>query len=155
MPGNTNQFAVLQDAAKRQKIELVPHIAGTLEQMRAAVTSLKGQVGGVVFIPQPLMFFERVAIARMVNDAALPAIDTGREYVPAGGLVGYGPDNAFQHRLAARYVDKLLKGADPANLPVETPTHYVLSINLRTAKRLGVTVPPSILVRADDVVEND
>jgi putative ABC transport system substrate-binding protein len=83
----------------------------------------------------------------------LPATYPFRSFVADGGLIGYGPDPIDTHRQAAGYVDRILKGEKPADLPVQAPTRYELAINLKTAKTLGLTVPPSLLVRADEVIE--
>ena len=82
----------------------------------------------------------------------LPAIYLERSYVQAGGLMSYGPDYAAMWRRGAEYVDKILRGAKPADLPIEQPTRYVLSVNLKAAKALGLTIPESILIRADEVI---
>ena len=83
----------------------------------------------------------------------LPAVYYERSFVAAGGLAGYGPDFVDQYRRAASYVDRVLKGEKPANMPVQEPTKYALMINIKTAKALGLTVPPPLLARADEVIE--
>ena len=101
----------------------------------------------------PLFFAERVRIVALTVQHRLQAMFFSREFVEAGGLMAYGPSLLEQFRRAATYVDKILKGAKPADLPVEQPTKFELVINLKTAKALGLTIPPSVLLRADQVLE--
>jgi putative tryptophan/tyrosine transport system substrate-binding protein len=103
--------------------------------------------------PSGPMFGERRRVAELAAKHRLPAVYDAREYVEAGGLIAYGPNRLELFRRAAVYVDKILKGAKPGDLPVEQPTKFELVINLRTAKALGLTIPPAVLARADQVVE--
>ena len=108
---------------------------------------------GVISLADPLLISQSVQLAALAQNARLPLIFSRRENVEAGGLISYGPSLRGQFRDTAMYVDKILKGADPANLPVEQPTRLELVLNLKTAKALGITVPPTLLARADEVIE--
>ena len=101
----------------------------------------------------PLLVGERMRIAQFANKHRLPIMSPHRQYADAGGLMAYGPNLRDMYRRAATYVDKILKGAKAADLPVEQPTTFELVINLKTAKALGLTIPPSLLLRANQVVE--
>jgi putative tryptophan/tyrosine transport system substrate-binding protein len=116
-----------------------------------AIVSAGG--AAVLTLVDPFTRLHRQRIVDFVAERHLPAIYESREFVDAGGLISYGIDIAAMQRRAALYVDKILKGAKPADLPVEQPTKFELVINLKTAKTLGLTIPPSLLVRADDVIE--
>jgi putative ABC transport system substrate-binding protein len=127
------------------------HDLVTFDPAFEAIVSAGG--GAVLTLVDP---FTRLHRQRIIDFAArrhLPAIYESREFVDAGGLISYGIDLSAMQRRAASYVDKILKGAKPADLPVEQPTKFELVINLRTAKTLGLTVPPSLLSRADEVIE--
>ena len=101
----------------------------------------------------PLIVPKRVSINTLAAAARLPTVHSAREYVEAGGLLSYGPNYADLFRRAGNYVDKILRGAKPGEMPVEQPTKFDLVVNLTTAKALGLDVPPSLLARADEVIE--
>ncbi len=107
----------------------------------------------VVSGPNPIAYSNQGAVVKFAQKARLPAVYAAREFVDAGGLMSYGPAQQDLFRRAATYVDKILKGAKPGDLPVEQPTKFELVINLKTAKALGLTIPPSLLQRADQVIE--
>jgi len=117
----------------------------------AGMTS--AQAGALMVLSDPAYVPHAARIADLANKHGLPAMYTGRDYVAAGGLMAYGTDFVTLFRRTADYVDKILKGAKPAELPVEQPTKFELVINLKTAKALGLTVPPTLLARADEVIE--
>jgi len=109
--------------------------------------------GGLIVTASPAAFAHRELIVTLAARHKLPAVYPVRVFVNSGGLVAYGPDTFDQFRQAAGYVDRILKGEKPADLPVQAPTKYELVINLKTAKALGLTVPQSVLARADEVIE--
>ena len=114
---------------------------------------LKAQVAAVVVLPDPILFAHRARVIALAAKSQLPAVGEASEYAAAGGLMAYGPRITENFRRAAVYVDKIVKGAKPADLPVEQPTTFELVINLKTAKALGLTIPPSLLQRADQIIE--
>ena len=109
--------------------------------------------GGVIVLGSPSTAAHRDLIIKLTAKHRLPSIYTTRYFVAEGGLMSYGPDRADLYRGAAGYVDRILKGEKPADLPVQAPTKYDLVINLKTAKALGLEVPPTLLARADEVIE--
>jgi|SRR5437867_4962784 len=119
----------------------------------ALPAAIRGGAGALIVVEDPLTFQYRMRIADFAARNRLPAIDGYREYAEAGALMAYGANLADLYRRAATYVDKILKGAKPADLPVEQPTKFELVINIKTAKALGLTIPPSLLLRADQVIE--
>jgi ABC-type uncharacterized transport system substrate-binding protein len=123
-----------------------------LEQLFASMTAERAQA---ILVPpaNPLVFGNRMQIVRLAQRVRLPAMYGLKDFVDAGGLMAYGPNPGEQWRHAAVYVDKILKGARAADLPIEQPTKFELSINLKTAKALGLTIPPSLVRRADHVVQ--
>ena len=123
--------------------------AGAVER---AVGTLRSNAGGLIVL-RSASTVHRDLIIGLVERQRLPAIYPYAYFVRSGGLISYGIDNSDLWRRAASYVDRILNGESPANLPVQQPTKYVLAINLKTAKALGLTVPPTLLNRADEVVE--
>ena len=120
---------------------------------RAFSDMTTGRAGALTVLVSPMFFGERRRLVDLAAKTRLPTVFPWREYVDAGGLMAYGADLADLFRRAATYVDKILKGAKPGDLPVQQPTKYELVINLKTAKALGLTIPPSLLQRADQVIE--
>src|SRR5713226_7887729 len=120
---------------------------------RAFSDMTRARAGALTVLPGNMFFSERRRLVDLAAKNRLPAVYRLREFVDAGGLMSYGPDFADMFQRAATYVDKILKGAKPADLPVEQPTKFELVINLKAAKALGLTIPPSVLRRADEVVE--
>ena len=115
--------------------------------------AIKSGAAGLMTLDDPLLLSARQQIVKLLADARLPAVYGLKEYVEANGLMSYSMDRLQMCRRAADYVDKILKGAAPADLPVEQPTKFELTINLKTAKALGIDTPPSLLAIADDVIE--
>jgi len=138
----------LSPARGVEPIPIDPSDLGDMERRIAAFASVPN--GGVIVTS---FASHRAAIIAAANKNRLPATYPYRYYAADGGLVSYGPDTVDQYRRAASYIDRILKGENPANLPVQGPTKYALTINLKTAQTLGLTMPQSILVRADEVIE--
>lgn len=112
----------------------------------------KEKPGALIVTPTPLFTSQRTLIVDFVVNRHLPSMFFAREFVDAGGLMSYGPSFPDSYRRAALYVDKILKGAKPAELPVEQPTKFELVISLKAAKQIGLTIPPHVLARADRVI---
>ncbi len=148
------QFAVIQAAAPSLGVELRvvdTRDAGEIE--RAITAFAQSANGGLVVTGSSGSLFHRGLIVALAARHRLPAVYSARYFVTDGGLISYGPDFVDQYRRAAGYVDRILKGEKPADLPVQAPTKYELVINLKTAKALGLDVPTSLLARADEVIE--
>ena len=148
------QFAIIQSVAPSVGVDVTPvDLRDAAEIDRAVTTFAQSANGGLILTASPSSLVHRNLIIALAAQYKLPAVYIERGYVAAGGLVSYGPNFIDQFRSAAGYVDRILKGAKPDDLPVEAPTKYKLVINLKTAKALGLAVPQSILARADDVIE--
>jgi putative tryptophan/tyrosine transport system substrate-binding protein len=148
------QFAVIQSVAPTVGIDVSPINVGNPDEIDRAVTAFARTAnGGLIVTSSGLAAVHRKLIIGLAARHKLPAVYYRRGYVVDGGLISYGPDFIDQYRRSARYVDRILKGEKPADLPVQTPTKYELVVNLKTAKALGLTIPPSVLARADEVIE--
>jgi putative ABC transport system substrate-binding protein len=148
------QFGAIQSAAPSLGLEASPvnvRDVGEIERDIAAFT--RSSNGGVIVTASALATRHRDLIITLAARHRLPAIYASRYFVTDGGLISYGPDLLDQYRRAAGYVDRILKGEKPADLPVQAPTKYEFVINLKTAKALGLEVPPNLLARADEVIE--
>ena len=144
----------VKTAAEAERIRLVVLEVRTPDQVSGQfVAAVKAGAGGLLVLEDPLVYDLRRQISDLAAKFRLPAVYTYRDYAQAGGLISYGTDRRQIYRRAAEYVDKILKGAKPADLPVEQPTKFELVINLKTAKALGLTIPPSLLARADQVIQ--
>jgi putative ABC transport system substrate-binding protein len=156
-PGAIAHAALLretEEAARRLNVAVVRVPAKGSQDIDAAFqTAAKGRVGGVTVLQAAEFARIRARIAELGLKYRLPTISGEPEFVEAGGLMTYGPSIVDLWRQAANYVDRILKGAKPAELPIEQPTKFVLAVNVKTAKALGITIPPALLQRADQVVQ--
>jgi putative ABC transport system substrate-binding protein len=155
-PTNPNAPSIWQDTERAaqalgvrlQRVEI--HESDALEG--ALATAIRAHAAGLMVVPDPLLHSQRGRIVDFATRHRVPVIAEVKMFAEAGGLMTYGPSRPAQWQRAAYYVDRLLKGAKPADLPVEQPTQFELVINLKTAQALGVTIPPSVLFRADEVL---
>jgi putative ABC transport system substrate-binding protein len=154
LTSGTAQFGVIQSVAHSLGAELIPVGARSADEIeRGLSTFAREPNGGVIVTASPLTAVHRNLIITLAARHRLPAVYPFPYFASGGGLISYGPDQVHQYRRAASYVDRILKGEKPADLPVEHPTKYELVINLKTAKTLGLDVPPTLLARADEVIE--
>jgi putative ABC transport system substrate-binding protein len=154
IPSGAGQFGVIQAAAPSLRMEVSAvnmRDAGEIE--RAVAVFARSANGGLIVTGSGPAFDHRDLIFTLAARHKLPAVYFERSFVAAGGLISYGADFVDQYRQAAGYVDRILKGEKPGDLPVQAPTKYELVINLKTAKALGLAVPPALLARADEVIE--
>ena len=153
-PTGSAMFGVIQAMAPSLRVEVNPlnmRDAGEIE--RAVATFARASNGGMIVTPSKLAEVHRDLIITLAARHKLPAVYNERHFVAAGGLICYGPDFVDQFRRAAGYVDRILKGEKPGDLPVQAPTKYELVINLKTAKALGLAVPQALLASANEVIE--
>jgi putative ABC transport system substrate-binding protein len=153
-PGEQRELSESQKTARNVGITLLYHQVNTTADINAALdATTKDNANALLAFPDPVTSSHRGQIVEFAAKQRLPSVFGWSDYVEAGGLMSYGPDhNALWRRLAV-YVDKILKGAKPTDLPVEQPTKFELVINLKTAKQIGLTIPPNVLARADKVIK--
>jgi putative ABC transport system substrate-binding protein len=156
-PGDTSQigqFAAIQSIAPSLGVTVTPISLHDAFEIERDVTAFARSANGGLIVPgSALATFNRTLIVTLAARNKLPVVYSNPVFVTDGGLMAYGPDRVDHYRLAAGYVDRILKGDKPADLPVQAPTKYELVINLKTAKALGLDVPTSLLARADEVIE--
>jgi len=152
-PSGTAQFAAIQAMALSLTVEVIPIGLGDTPEIERTVTAFARSSNRGLIVTSGRAVNYRELIIKLAAQNRLPAVYPYRFYVTGGGLISYGPDLVNQLRSAAGYVDRILKGETPADLPVQGPTKYELVVNLKTAKALGIEVPPSVLARADEVIE--
>jgi putative ABC transport system substrate-binding protein len=144
----------IERAARSLNLELIPIDVRNLDELEPALRRMVEQrAGALIVVPAPIFGQRPQRMADMTAEARLPAMFFDKGFVEAGGLMAYGVDAAARVRRVANYVDKILKGAKPADLPVEQPTKFELVINMKTAKALGLTIPYTLLALADEVIE--
>jgi putative ABC transport system substrate-binding protein len=152
--GGTGQWGAIQSVAPSFGVELSPVSVRDAREIERAVTAFaQSSNGGLIVTGSALAVVHRDLIIALAARHKLPAVYVSRYFVTDGGLISYGADSIDPYRRAAGYVDRILKGEKPADLPVQTPTKYELVINLKTAKTLGLDVPATLLARADEVIE--
>jgi putative tryptophan/tyrosine transport system substrate-binding protein len=150
----TSEFAAIQAVAPSLRVEINPvNLRDAGEFERAIAAFARAPNGGLIVTAGPAARLHRDLIVTLAARHKLPAVYNERSYVAAGGLISYGPDYLDQYRRAAAYVDRILKGEKPADLPVQAPTKYETVLNIKTAKALGLDVPATVLARADEVIE--
>ena len=148
------QFAVIQSVAPSLGVDVIPiNLRDTTEIEHAVAAFARSANGGLISTSSAFAAAHRDLIIALAARHKLPAVYIARLYVASGGLISYGPNFVNQYRQATSYVDRILKGEKPADLPVQSPTKYELAVNLKTARTLGIDVPQTILARADEVIE--
>jgi putative ABC transport system substrate-binding protein len=152
-PQSVLEMGAAQAAARMLGLEVATFEFRRSEDIVPAFDALNGRVDAIYVCGDALVYINRNRINTLSVGLRLPTVHLAREFIEAGGLVSYGPSMLAQFRRAAEFVDKILRGAKPADISVEQPTKFELVINLTTAKAIGLTIPPSLLARADEVIE--
>ena len=154
MPAGSAPFGAIQGAAPSFRVEVVPIDTRDIDELERGITAFaQTPNGGLILVASFFATRSRDLIISLAARHRLPAVYPSSSFVISGGLISYGPEVTGQYRLAAGYVDRILKGEKPANLPVQAATKYQTVLNMKTAKALGLEVPPTLLARADEVIE--
>jgi putative ABC transport system substrate-binding protein len=154
LPQGSGLLGAIQSVAPSLSVELSPiNVGDTAAFERAVAAFARSTNGGLIVTTSPWAVAHRDLIIALAAQHHLPAVYAFRYFVTSGGLISYGPSSIDQFRRAAGYIDRILRGEKPADLPVQTPTKYELVINLKTARALGLEIPPTVLARADEVIE--
>jgi putative ABC transport system substrate-binding protein len=143
----------VEEAAAKLALQITPLDIRSAEDVAPAIETLKNGAQALYVVGDPMIADNQIQINTLALAARLPTMHGSQNYVTSGGLLSYGPNYSDLFRRAGDYVDKILKGAKPADIPVELPTRIELIINLKTAKAIGLKIPETFLVRADDVIE--
>jgi putative ABC transport system substrate-binding protein len=151
--GAVGENGDVQAMAQKLGLEVSPHEIRSPEDIAPVLDALKGKADALYIVENALTVTNRKLIVTLALSTRLPAITTTADFARAGGLISYGPDFRALFQRAAELVDKILRGANPGELPVQQPTKFDLVVNLKTAKTLGLTIPPNLLVLADEVIE--
>jgi putative tryptophan/tyrosine transport system substrate-binding protein len=153
-PGEDEELRATQAGAQRLGLTVQPFAVRTAADVNAAIDAIaRNHIDSIVALSNFLIMHQRYAIAEFAIKQGIPTISSWEDFAAAGNLMSYGPDLEHAWRRLASYVDKIVKGAKPADLPVEQPTKFRVVINAKTAKALGLTIPPSLLLRADQVID--
>jgi hypothetical protein len=152
--GRFDRLPAMVEELVRLKVDVIVAPTSIYTAAAGAFTAMvQERAGGVVVLSTPLFMGAAMPLAELAIKHKLPTMFGPREHVEAGGLLSYSPDRADLYRRAATYVDKILRGTTPADLPVQQPTKFEFIVNLKTAKAIGLTIPPTLLARADEVIE--
>jgi putative ABC transport system substrate-binding protein len=149
----SGEWAKAQSAAQARGLTVVPAFIQKADELAAAFTGAMQQKVDAALVLECGIMPRADRVTSMINGARMPAIYPSSRYAESGGLMAYGPNTIEQYRRTAIFVDKILKGAKPADLPVEQPAKFLFTINLKTARLLGLTIPPPLLLRADEVIQ--